>query len=115
MKKLSICLISILLTLMISCKNKVQSTENVQSADDSIDLTALVTVTYTVHGMTCTGCENAIQQNIKKLPGIAEVKASHIDSITIVKLDTSLVSSNVIEKAIVETGYKVIDYNYLEK
>jgi copper chaperone CopZ len=67
----------------------------------------IVKKTFTVEGMTCTGCENHVKSEVNKLDGILSVKASFKEGITIVKYDRTKVSEEQIINAINSTGYKV--------
>lgn len=60
-----------------------------------------------VEGMTCTGCENAIQKMVKSLPGIESVKADRGASKTRVVFDKTLVDEQKIKSAISQAGYTV--------
>ncbi|MBI1869935.1 MAG: heavy-metal-associated domain-containing protein [Chlamydiae bacterium] len=63
-------------------------------------------VSIPVKGMSCFTCEIAIQQAVKKLPGIRNVKASASDGIVLVSYDTEKTSLDEVINAINETGYK---------
>jgi copper chaperone len=62
-----------------------------------------------VNGMTCEGCENAINAGIKGLDGIATVESSFEEKWTKVKFDENLTSLDDIKASITETGYEVVD------
>ncbi len=64
------------------------------------------TVTIHVSGMTCTGCELQVEDEVKALAGIISVKASHTDENTIVQFDQSKVNLDKIVEAINKTHYK---------
>jgi periplasmic mercuric ion binding protein len=66
------------------------------------------TVTLAIEGMTCTGCENTIQEAVTKVPGVAEIKASHLDSTAVVSFDTTKTYISAIGDAINEAGYVYI-------
>jgi copper chaperone len=66
-----------------------------------------VEVTLNVEGMTCDGCENAIQAGVETLDGIAEVESSFEEGWTKVKYDKALTSVEDIEGKITDTGYSV--------
>ena len=59
-----------------------------------------------VTGMTCTGCEMQVEEELKKVEGIISAKASHIDENTIVQYDNSKVSIDKIVEAINKTHYQ---------
>lgn len=63
------------------------------------------TVTLAIEGMTCTGCENTIQEEVTKIAGITSIKASHLDSTAVVSFDTTQTSITAIGDAITEAGY----------
>lgn len=71
----------------------------------------LKSVVFSVIGMTCTGCEEHVHHEVKKLDGIVEVQASYESENTIVQFDTSRTSIVEIEKAINSTGYTVTAMN----
>jgi Cu+-exporting ATPase len=58
-----------------------------------------------IEGMTCTGCENTIQEAVTKVQGIASVKASHLDSTAVVSFDSTQTSISAIGDAVTEAGY----------
>jgi copper chaperone CopZ len=69
----------------------------------------IVEEAFIVEGMTCTGCENHIQNEVNKLDGIISVKASYENGNTIVKYDRTKVLNQQIVESINSTGYKVIE------
>ncbi|MCP4439584.1 MAG: mercuric transport protein MerTP [Aureispira sp.] len=70
-------------------------------------------VTYTkliefkISGMTCDGCAEHINHEIRNLDGIIEAAASYEKGNTIVKFDSTLVDLASIEQAINLTGYTI--------
>ena len=104
MKKLFVLALTILLAFACNSANK---NENVSDDTQEVNMENLVETVIPVHGMTCEGCENAINKSVGSLAGIAEVKSSHLDSITTVKFDTSAVTLEEIELKIAEAGYTV--------
>ena len=73
------------------------------------DTLSVKTAHLRVEGMTCTGCENTIQQMVGKIEGVKKVKASYTDSLTTVVFDTSLASIVLISETINNLGYKVVE------
>lgn len=106
MKKIFVFLVSAL--LMVAC-NSANKSENDASAQEEVNIENLVEVAIPVHGMTCEGCENAVKKSISSLDGIAEVSASHTDSIATVKYDNSAVTRDEIEQKIADAGYVVAE------
>jgi len=82
------------------CAGKSTSTDN--STQTAV---ANKTVTVEIDGMTCTGCENTIQEAVTKIPGIFSVKASHLDSTAVVSFDSTKTSLTEIGDAVTEAGY----------
>lgn len=66
-------------------------------------------IEYNIKGMTCAGCEAHIENEVNKLDGIIEVKASHEKGNTVVKYDKTKVTNKEIENAVGKTGYKIIE------
>ncbi len=62
-----------------------------------------------VEGMACGHCEVAIQEAVRRLPGIQKVKASRRKKEADVVYDPALVTPERIRQAIAETGYRVAD------
>jgi len=103
MKKL---LYVLLIGITFSACNS-QTNENQEKQEISAE--NLVQDTLNVNGMTCTGCENGIQEKISAMEGISSVKASHLDSIVIVAFDKSIQNIENIKSEIDKNGYQVVD------
>lgn len=59
-------------------------------------------------GMTCGSCELMLERKIQKIPGVQSVNVNYRTGIADITADAqSLPSSELIEKAIVEAGYKL--------
>jgi len=104
MKKFAIILTTAILVFACNSANKETSEKQSQS---EVNLENLVELTIPVHGMTCEGCENAVKKSVQKLDGIAEISASHSDSVAIVKFDKAMVTPEEIKGKIKEAGYTV--------
>ncbi len=68
--------------------------------------TSTVTATFHVTGMTCGGCEVAVERAVKKLEGVDKVKASYKDERAVVTYDPSRVTPERIIAAIETLGYQ---------
>ena len=66
-----------------------------------------MTITLKVTGMTCGGCENAVKRAVAKLPGVAEVSASHQEQRVTVTYDAAQVTPEAIAAKINGLGYRV--------
>jgi copper chaperone CopZ len=64
-------------------------------------------LTVPVTGMTCGGCENAVQRALGQMPGVAQVTASHRDSTVRITFDPAVVSRAELERTIGLIGYTV--------
>jgi copper chaperone CopZ len=64
-------------------------------------------ISFDVEGMTCTGCEAAVERSVKSLEGIIEVKASHETGKTTVRYDTSRIGEGELKAGIESAGYGV--------
>ncbi len=85
------------------CAGKSAGTDNASQA--TTIAVGNKTITLAVEGMTCTGCENTIQEAVTKIQGVTAVKASHLDSTAVVSFDPSKTSVSAIGDAITEAGY----------
>lgn len=65
-----------------------------------------VEITLNIEGMTCTGCENTIQENLKEIPGVIAVDASHKKAQATIEVDSARFNYPDFEKAIKDAGYK---------
>lgn len=106
MKKI---IVFVAIALFISACGSNESKKEEQTANETTVVAAenLAEITIGVEGMTCAGCENAVKKNIETLEGIAEVSASHVDSVAVVKYDATKTSPEDIEGKISEAGYTV--------
>lgn len=64
---------------------------------------------FHVEGMVCGHCEIAVQDAVRKLPGIKKVKANKRKKEASVEYDPSQVSIEQIKQAINNTGYRVVE------
>ena len=61
-----------------------------------------------IAGMTCASCASKIEKNILKLNGVSEASVNFAAQKATVKYDPLQIAPSAIEKAIIDTGYKVI-------
>jgi len=95
--------IALIAAFIAGCAGKSTSTDN--SAQATTTAVANKTVTLAIEGMTCTGCENTVQESVTKIAGVTEIKASHLDSTAVVSFDTTKTSIAAIGEAVTEAGY----------
>jgi copper chaperone CopZ len=70
-------------------------------------------VKFTIEGMTCTGCESPINNELSKVRGVLTYNTSYATRSYLVTFDKSKVDVNTIEAAINKTGYKVKNYDVM--
>jgi copper chaperone CopZ len=103
MKKILILLLAVAL---FACNSQPKAEE--AATEESVSHAAeWVEVTLDVEGMTCDGCEKAINAGVESLEGIAEVESDWEAKFTKVKFDKSVTSLEEISDKITETGYTV--------
>ena len=64
-------------------------------------------IEVSIGGMSCTGCEQTIQNNVGKLEGIKSVKASYTTGIAMIEYFQGMVDTTRIREAINSSGYTV--------
>lgn len=64
------------------------------------------TETFHVEGMSCGHCEVAVQQAVRKLPGIQKVKANRRKKQAVITYDESQTTPGQIVAAVNATGYE---------
>ena len=101
--------IALAAVFMLAC-NSQPKTDASQGEETEISADAQwVEVVINVNGMTCEGCENAINSGLEGLDGIASAESSHEEKWTKVKYDENLTSMEEIKTQITETGYEVVE------
>ncbi len=70
------------------------------------------TVTLTVEGMTCTGCENTLKAKLSTVNGVSKVDASHETGKVVVAMSKEALNSDEapqldLAKAVEDAGYTV--------
>lgn len=67
------------------------------------------TATFAIKGMTCAGCEELVNNQLYKVRGVLDVKTSYAKGATEVQFDQSKATVVQLQKAIAETGYKIVN------
>ena len=75
----------------------------------------MIQKTFKVKGMFCTGCENRIQNRLKMVNGIKNVKASFEKQEIYIEYDESKVTDEVIKENVDDLDYELIIDNSKEK
>lgn len=114
MIKLNLSLLVVLALFLFAGCNKNQTAENKssetkteQSKTETVNNTdaGVQTVEFKCKGMTCSGCEEKISSEVKKLNGVKEVVADSKSKTTKVIFAAGQVSAKDIEKTINKAGY----------
>jgi copper chaperone CopZ len=99
-------LLLLALVFCAACAERGKQTE--EATGETIDSTRLVTVKYSVEGMTCTGCENTVNYAVGELEGVTNVTSSHQEKYALVTYDSGLVTEEEIKQAITGKGYEFL-------
>ncbi len=62
--------------------------------------------TYKVEGMTCSGCERAVQKSVSSIEGVHSAKAEHATGTLSVEFDPEKVNEDQIKAAVSKIGYQ---------
>ncbi len=73
------------------------------------DQSKIQTAEFKIYGMTCTGCEEHVNQEVNILTGIIQTTVSYENSNAIIEFDQAQTNIEEIEKAIEKTGYSVTE------
>jgi len=85
--------------------NQASSTSEKQEQKPEIAVNK--TITMDVEGMTCNGCETAIENSIKNIDGVATVKADHKKGLAEIGYDSTRTEYSAFVTSIESSGYKV--------
>jgi len=112
----NLALIFILTFVMAACG---QQAGTQQTGDEAAKVEAIAPenmekIEIAVVGMTCEGCERTVQTAVKNLPGVQDVKASHLDSTAIVTFDKTKTTIEQMQAAIVEKGYEALSFTVVK-
>ncbi|GIF12205.1 heavy-metal-associated domain-containing protein [Actinoplanes teichomyceticus] len=67
-----------------------------------------VTSTYTVKGMTCSHCVNAVTEELSALPGVADVQVD-LGSGGVTVTSEEPLADDAVRAAVDEAGYELAD------
>jgi copper chaperone CopZ len=100
----SLGLISLLVAVLsVSCgQNNEQSNSETSQAAAAANLKK---VTLDVQGMTCSGCEYNVESALKKLDGVAKVKADYKENKAEVEFDPQIASVEELVETVNSIGY----------
>ena len=106
-----------ILLFAFACQNTPKETteqaEDISETTEEVITANVQRVEINIKGMTCTGCENAIQETAKSFEGVYSAKADYEKGVAILEFDSTKVDVANLEYAIDELGYEVIETNIL--
>ena len=96
----------ILLVSVIGCGKKNTNETSGNKTTDTKGVTGKVdTVEFKCAGMHCSGCEETITTEVKKIDGVKDIKADSKSKIVSVSFDAGKTNKDNISKAINTAGY----------
>ncbi len=100
-------LMIICLFLTFACNNPStkKSTAELKSTAEANVTT--VAAELTIHGMTCTGCEQTIQSGIKSVNGVKQVKADFKNGKAYVEFLPGIADTSMFREKVTASGYHV--------
>lgn len=81
--------------------------QNTEKKTTIIDSSNITTAEFRINGMTCSGCEEHVNNEVNKLTGIIKTNVSYDNGNATIAFDLTKTDIGEIEKAIVKTGYTV--------
>lgn len=73
------------------------------------------TASFNIKGMSCKACETEVNNELHKVAGVIDAQTFYDKGTSIVKYDKSKASVEQLKNAIAQTGYKITDYQLLNK
>ncbi len=108
-------LLILVILFAFACKNTPKENIEQEGVTNEIAMVNVQKVELNIDGMTCSGCENAIQMTIDEFDGVYSSKADHVNSIAVLEIDSTKVDVVKVMDAINEMGYEAKDYNILSE
>ncbi len=106
MKQTGLAIMMVVFLFSFSCHSAKEESSAEQKEEKAVmDSSAFSTVEIQVEGMTCAGCEEAINNSVQSLAGVAEVVSSHTGKQTVITYDTVKVNIADIKSKISGAGY----------
>jgi copper chaperone CopZ len=94
----------ILLFVAVACNGRKEAPAEMFIGEPS-------SIEVSIEGMTCTGCEQTIQNNVEKIKGVKSVKASWKEGKALVEFFPEMTDTLEIKDAVTGSGYKVNHFN----
>lgn len=96
------------MVFIVGCQPSSQSSDE-NGNDQKMEIPTNKSVAVNIEGMTCSGCEKAIENNIKAMEGVGKVKADHKEGMAWIEYDSTKVDVSSFFSTIRSTGYKVVE------
>lgn len=96
----------VIVAIAASCGNKTVSEKASQASASVIEVS--------IGGMTCTGCEQTIQNNLGKLEGVKSVKASFTSGNAVVEYFPEKVDTLKMKQSVTGSGYTVKKFTVVQ-
>jgi len=111
-KKIAIGL-SLALALFVLSSCQQASSDIPQAKEQQVVAANVQKVSLDVQGMTCSGCEHIVESALKKIDGVASVKANYEAGTTEVRFDAKKAHADQFVKTIGDIGFsaKAADLN----
>ena len=94
------------LFFLAACQSNTKKAES-DSKAETVQVVQYEEIEFDVTGMTCTGCENSVENGLKQMDGVKEVKASHKNNKVTIKVEKDKLSREEIAQKIETVGYGV--------
>ncbi|PWD99878.1 cation transporter [Marinilabilia rubra] len=98
------------LILVFSCRNtNTQKQDAKNNETNSVEMAPENAMKFivTIEGMTCTGCEQTIQNSVKTVDGVINIKANHKKGMASITTDPGQTDTTLIKQKIEEAGYHI--------
>jgi copper chaperone CopZ len=102
--RLSLVIFLFMLYGMISCNSSPKKAA-LSESDAPVER-----IEVSIKGMSCTGCEQTIQNCVAEIEGVKSVTATFTSGKAFVDYNPGLVDTAMIKKAISQSGYKVTGF-----
>lgn len=107
-KTLTFLIIVVLFAAACQTNNTPKASNDEEKMEAAINPDNLVVYELEITGMTCTGCENTIQEGVSKITGVKSIEASHNNANAMVSFDSELTNIKEISELIGTKGYQVV-------
>lgn len=102
----NIWIILVAAALVTACQTNTQKKATTPKEDVS-EVVQVQKVELKVKGMTCTGCEKALENGLSKLDGVVKVEASHKKDRVVIKVEKDKYDKDLIKQKIETIGYSI--------